>query len=116
MPKFLQRTPLRLRERRRATSLIAWLYLRQRPARHPGSAGGEDGEMSGAELGRAVKRLRPARGVTIDGLTHAAEMHPRYLSSIERGQHNPSWLKLCDLATAPGILVQAIAEQAEAAR
>jgi transcriptional regulator with XRE-family HTH domain len=69
--------------------------------------------MSSGELGRAVRRLRRARGVTIDGLAYAAQMHPTYLSSIERGERNPSWGKLCDLATALGVSVALIAKHAE---
>lgn len=69
--------------------------------------------MSSAELGRAVRCLRRARGVTIEGLAHAAEMHPTYLSGIERGERNPSWLKLCDLATALGVSVATVAKHAE---
>jgi transcriptional regulator with XRE-family HTH domain len=51
-----------------------------------------------ADLGRAVRRLRQIRRLSIDALADQAGMHPTYLSAIERGQRNPSWAKLCDLA------------------
>lgn len=45
---------------------------------------------TGADLGRAVRRLRKAHGVNIEDLAFAAEMHPTYLSGIERGRRNPT--------------------------
>jgi transcriptional regulator with XRE-family HTH domain len=51
-----------------------------------------------AELGRAIRRLRRSRHLTIEGLAYAADMHPTYLSGIERGVRNPTWIKLADLA------------------
>lgn len=69
--------------------------------------------MSTSELGHAVRRLRRSRGATIEVLAHAAQMHPTYLSSIERGERNPSWEKLCDLATALGVSVSTIAKHTE---
>lgn len=52
------------------------------------------------ELGLALRRLRRARRLTIEDLAHAADMHPTYLSGIERGVRNPTWRKLSDLALA----------------
>lgn len=76
---------------------------------------------SRAALGRAVGELRHEGGLTIEGLAAAADMHPTFLSGIERGNFNPSWDKLCDLAAAlnvqPSAIVlraEAIAEQAQA--
>jgi hypothetical protein len=46
---------------------------------------------NGADLGRAIRRLRHARKITIETLAFAADMHPTYLSGIER---DPS----CDCA------------------
>jgi transcriptional regulator with XRE-family HTH domain len=40
-------------------------------------------------------------------------MHPTYLSGIERGVRNPTWWKLCGLATALDIPVSAIVLDAE---
>ncbi|HYM45610.1 MAG TPA: helix-turn-helix transcriptional regulator [Solirubrobacteraceae bacterium] len=67
-----------------------------------------------AELGRAIRRLRRARRMTIEGLAHAADMHPTYLSGIERGVRNPTWDKLTGLARALDVPVATIARDAEA--
>jgi transcriptional regulator with XRE-family HTH domain len=66
-----------------------------------------------AELGRAIRRLRRARGMTIEGLAHAADMHPTYLSGIERGVRNPTWSKLTDLARGLEVALAEIVHDAE---
>lgn len=40
-------------------------------------------------------------------------MHPTYLSAIERGERNPSWLKISHLAQALRISVYALVRAAE---
>jgi transcriptional regulator with XRE-family HTH domain len=65
------------------------------------------------ELGRAIRRLRRSRGATIERLAHDADMHPTYLSGIERGVRNPTWDKLTALARALDIPMAAIAQDAE---
>ncbi len=67
-----------------------------------------------AQLGRAVRRLRLARRLSIESLAGDAQMHPTYLSAIERGLRNPTWVKLCHLAQALSIEVSALARAAEA--
>ncbi len=67
-----------------------------------------------ADLGRAIRRLRHVRHVTIEDLAHTANMHPTYLSGIERGIRNPTWDKLASLAAALDITVAAIVQYAEA--
>ena len=75
---------------------------------------------SNAELGCAVRRLRRARKLTIETLAFAADMHPTYLSGIERGGRNPTWDKITSLARAlkvsVGQLVESAEEEAEVAR
>jgi transcriptional regulator with XRE-family HTH domain len=66
-----------------------------------------------AALGRAIRRLRKHRKLTIETLAHAADMHPTYLSGIERGVRNPTWAKLCALADALDITISAVAAEAE---
>ena len=68
---------------------------------------------TGADLGRAVRRLRQAHHITIEGLAFTAGMHPTYLSSIERGLRNPTWRKLCELADALDVSVSTLAGEAE---
>jgi transcriptional regulator with XRE-family HTH domain len=52
------------------------------------------------DLGRAIRKLRGERRLTIEGLAFTAGIHPTYLSSVERGRSNPSWQTLCFLARA----------------
>jgi transcriptional regulator with XRE-family HTH domain len=66
-----------------------------------------------AALGRAIRRLRKARDLTIEALALDAKMHPTYLSGIERGVRNPTWSKLCALADALGLPISALAREAE---
>jgi transcriptional regulator with XRE-family HTH domain len=64
-------------------------------------------------LGRAIRRLRQSQKLTIEALAHAADMHPTYLSGIERGGRNPTWAKLCALADALAIPISTVAKEAE---
>jgi transcriptional regulator with XRE-family HTH domain len=66
------------------------------------------------QLGRAIRRLRVARRLSIESLAGDSQMHPTYLSAIERGHRNPTWTKLCHLAAALNIEVSALARAAEA--
>jgi transcriptional regulator with XRE-family HTH domain len=66
-----------------------------------------------ADLGRAIRRLRRARRLTIEGAAHAADMHPTYLSGIERGVRNPTWEKLTGVSGALEVPVVLIARNAE---
>ena len=68
---------------------------------------------SNPDLGRAIRRLRQARKLTIETLAFAAKMHPTYLSGIERGRRNPTWDKLRGLATALGVSMSEIVNTAE---
>jgi transcriptional regulator with XRE-family HTH domain len=65
------------------------------------------------DLGQAVRRLRKQRGLTIEALAFAADIHPTYVSGIERGVGNPTWVKICALALALDVPVSALAGDAE---
>jgi transcriptional regulator with XRE-family HTH domain len=52
--------------------------------------------------------------MTIEGLAHAADMHPTYLSGIERGVRNPTWSKLTDLASGLAVPLAQMVQDAEA--
>lgn len=67
-----------------------------------------------AHLGAAIRRLRNERELSIEALAAAANMHPTYLSGIERGNYNPSWTKLGGLAAGLDVPVSAIVDAAEA--
>jgi transcriptional regulator with XRE-family HTH domain len=68
---------------------------------------------SQAHLGRAIRRLREQRGLSIEALAAAADMHPTYLSGIERGHRNPTWTKLSGLAKGLNTTIAAIVREAE---
>ena len=53
--------------------------------------------------------------VSIEALALAADIHPTYLSSIERGRRNPSWRVLRALASALEIPVADLARRVESA-
>ncbi len=55
-----------------------------------------------AALGQAIRRLRKERRLSIEALLFAADMHPTYLSGIERGVRNPTWERITSLARALG--------------
>jgi transcriptional regulator with XRE-family HTH domain len=67
------------------------------------------------DLGRAIRELRGERDVSIEVLAFAAGIHPTYVSSIERGLRNPSWIVLCALAGALQIPVAELARRVESA-
>jgi transcriptional regulator with XRE-family HTH domain len=67
------------------------------------------------DLGRAIRKLRSERRASIEMLALAADIHPTYLSGIERGLRNPSWRVLCSLAGALQIPVTDLARRAESA-
>jgi transcriptional regulator with XRE-family HTH domain len=66
-----------------------------------------------ADLGRAIRRIREARRLSIEALAYRAGLHPTYLSAIERGIRNPTWVKVCDLARALDIPLSALVHAAE---
>lgn len=66
-----------------------------------------------AALGVAIRLLRHAHDLTIEDLAHAADMHPTYLSGIERGRRNPTWDKVTALARALDIPMSMLARDAE---
>jgi len=50
------------------------------------------------KLGERVRELREARGITQEALAFDAGIHVNHLSTIERGEANPSFLVLVSLA------------------
>ena len=51
-------------------------------------------------VGRNVKRLRLAKGMTQERLAFAAELDLTYVGGIERGRRNPSLLAMAKIAEA----------------
>lgn len=66
------------------------------------------------DLGKAIRELREARGLTLDALADKAGMHTTYLSRIERAHSSPTWEKISSLADALDLSVSEIAVAAEA--
>jgi transcriptional regulator with XRE-family HTH domain len=66
-----------------------------------------------ADLGAAVRRLRHERRQTIEALAFEADMHPTYLSGIERGVRNPTWEKITGLARALDVSLVKVVKAAE---
>jgi transcriptional regulator with XRE-family HTH domain len=52
-----------------------------------------------AQLGAAIRSLRKARKLSIEALAAQAGIHWTSLSRIERGEQNPSWDAVAELAT-----------------
>lgn len=51
-------------------------------------------------MGVKVRMKRFQKGLSQEQLSEYADIHPTYLSSIERGQGNPTFEKLVNLARA----------------
>jgi transcriptional regulator with XRE-family HTH domain len=66
------------------------------------------------DLGKAIRELREARGLTLDALAAEAGMHTTYLSRIERAHSSPTWEKVSSLAEALDIPISEIAVAADA--
>lgn len=69
----------------------------------------------GCDLGRAIRELRRERRLTIEALAFVCDVHPTYLSSIERGRRNPSWEKLCAIASGLEVEIAVVVRRAESA-
>ncbi|TML25802.1 MAG: helix-turn-helix transcriptional regulator [Actinobacteria bacterium] len=66
-----------------------------------------------AALGRAVRRLRIERGLSQEDLAHLSRMDRTWVGGIERGEKNPSYEKLMDLATALDVRISELIAEAD---
>ena len=64
-------------------------------------------------LGQAVRDLRQEHGLSQEALAQASELHPTYLSGIERGARNPTWRTLGRLCDALGVKLSELVDRAE---
>ncbi len=64
-----------------------------------------------ARLGQAVKAIRTAQDLTQEDLAARADLHPTYISDVERGVRNPSWDVIARLAEGMGVPVATIAAE-----
>lgn len=67
-----------------------------------------------AAYGRALRELRTERGFSQERLALAAGLDRTYVSSIERGERNPSLTNILKLANTLGVKVSELASRAEA--
>jgi transcriptional regulator with XRE-family HTH domain len=65
-----------------------------------------------ATVGRNVRVLRQARGLTQEQLAFEAQIDLTYLGGIERGRRNPSLLVMARLADSLGVKISALLEAA----
>ncbi len=64
-------------------------------------------------LGRAVRALRTEQSLSQEDLAHKAEISVQYLSGIEGGHRNPTWVVLTRLAAGLNLPVSSLASRAE---
>lgn len=64
-------------------------------------------------LGRAIRELREKRGLTQEAVAHEAGVTASTYGLIERGQSNPTWATVEDIASALGVSVVELARRAE---
>lgn len=63
-------------------------------------------------LGRAIRELREKRGLTQEAVAHEAGVTASTFGLIERGQSNPTWATVGDIAAALGVSVVEVARRA----
>ena len=54
-------------------------------------------------VGRNVKRIRQAKGLTQEQLAELSGFSQQYISGLEQGQRNPTIVSLYELAPALGV-------------
>jgi transcriptional regulator with XRE-family HTH domain len=64
-----------------------------------------------ARIGKAIKAIRTAQGLTQEELAARADLHPTYVSDVERGVRNPSWDVVARLAEGMGVPAAVIAAE-----
>jgi transcriptional regulator with XRE-family HTH domain len=67
-------------------------------------------------LARALRELRERRAISQEGVAHAAGLTVSAYARIERGEANPTWTTVAQIASALGVSVAELAELAERPR
>jgi len=55
------------------------------------------------DLGAAIKERRQAKNLSQEALAEKADFDRTYISLLERGERNPSFINLCRVAAALGV-------------
>ncbi len=61
-----------------------------------------------ARIGRRIRALRRERGLTLNELADATELHRTYLGDVERGTRNPAFKSLYLIARTLGVPLREI--------
>ncbi len=64
-------------------------------------------------LGQAIRELREKRGLTQEVVAHEAGVTASTYGLIERGQSNPTWATVGDIASALGVSMGELAKRAD---
>lgn len=64
-------------------------------------------------LGQAIRQVREKRDLTQEAVAHQAGVTASTYGLIERGQSNPTWATVEDIASALGVSVVELAKRAE---
>jgi transcriptional regulator with XRE-family HTH domain len=64
-------------------------------------------------LGRAIRQIREKRGLTQEAVAHEAGVTTSTYGLIERGQSNPTWATVEDIASALEVSMVELAKRAD---
>jgi transcriptional regulator with XRE-family HTH domain len=67
-------------------------------------------------LGRAISELRREKGMTQEELSERVKLHESYISFIEGGRRNPSWITVLRISRGLKVPLLELVQRAEAAR
>ncbi|PTB21619.1 XRE family transcriptional regulator [Trinickia symbiotica] len=60
-----------------------------------------------------MRRIRKAKELTQEKIAEAADLHPNYVSSVERGERNISICNIARIASALGVTMAALVAEHE---